>query len=72
MGQDRSGKHGAMAQGPGRQPPERTAAEGPWGGPVRSRRGAEIHCAEGGHICSLLMEGHPLHALAARLEAGGP
>ena len=24
-------------------------------------RGAEIRCAKGGHVCALLMEGHPLH-----------
>ena len=24
-------------------------------------RGAEIRCAKGGHVCSLFMEGHPLH-----------
>ena len=38
-----------------------TAAEGPWGGPVYAYRGAEIRCAEGGHTCALIMEGHPLH-----------
>ncbi len=40
-----------------------TAAAGPWGGPVFRYRGAEIRCLKGGHVCSLLMESHPLHGL---------
>ena len=46
---------------PERHSPIETAAEGPWGGPVYSYRGAEIRCAKGGHVCALLMDGHPLH-----------
>ena len=38
-----------------------TAATGPWGGPVYAYRGPEIRCAKDGHVCSLFMEGHPLH-----------
>jgi hypothetical protein len=38
-----------------------TSTEGPWGGPVYSYRGAEIRCQTGGHVCALLMDGHPLH-----------
>ncbi len=41
--------------------PELTAEAGPWGGPVYRYRGAEIRCNKGGHVCALLMEGHPLH-----------
>ena len=44
-----------------RPEPELTAAEGPWGGPTYSYRGAEIRCAKGGHVCGLFMEGHPFH-----------
>ena len=40
-----------------------TAAAGPWGGPVFSYRGAEIRCNKGGHVCTLLMEEHPLHGV---------
>ena len=40
--------------------PERTAAEGPWGGPSFGDRGATIHCAKGGHVCGLRLDGHPL------------
>ena len=46
---------------PARPQPELVAAEGPWGGPVYSYRGSEIRCNKGGHVCALLMEGHPLH-----------
>ena len=46
---------------PERPSPTETAAQGPWGGPVYSYRGAEIRCLKGGHVCALLMEGHPLH-----------
>jgi hypothetical protein len=45
---------------PSRPQPEQTAAEGPWGGPAYAYRGAEIRCAKGGHVCGLLMKGHPL------------
>ena len=38
-----------------------TASQGPWGGPVYRYRGGEIRCARGGQVCSLFMEGHPLH-----------
>ncbi len=44
-----------------RPQPEPVTAEGPWGGPVYRYRGAEIRRAEGGHVCGLFMEGHPLH-----------
>jgi hypothetical protein len=44
-----------------RPEPELVTAEGPWGGPVYRHRGAEIRCNKGGHVCALLMEGHPLH-----------
>ena len=50
-----------MAEAPARPEPELVAAEGPRGGPVYRYRGAEIRCAEGGHVCGLFMEGHPLH-----------
>lgn len=40
---------------------EPVAAEGPWGGPVYSYRGAEIRCSRGGHVCGLLMGAHPFH-----------
>ena len=46
---------------PERPFPTETAAQGPWGGPVYSYRGAEIRCLPGGHVCGLLMESHPLH-----------
>ena len=46
---------------PDRPFPLETATVGPWGGPVYSYRGAEIRCAKGGHVCSLFLEGHPLH-----------
>ena len=45
---------------PERPFPTETAAEGPWRGPVYSYRGAEIRCNKGGHVCALLMPGHPL------------
>ena len=48
---------------PARHEPELVTAEGPWGGPVYSYRGAEIRCNKGGHVCLLLMEGHPLHGM---------
>ena len=50
-----------MTDDPKRHEPELVTAEGPWGGPVYSYRGAEIRCNKGGHVCPLLMEGHPLH-----------
>ncbi len=50
-----------MTEPPQRPEPEMTTAAGPWGGPVYSYRGAEIRCARGGYVCSLFMEGHPLH-----------
>ena len=37
-----------------------TAAEGPWGGPTYSYRGAAIQCLPGGHVCGFTMDGHPL------------
>ncbi len=46
---------------PERPFPTETAAQGPWGGPVYSYHGAEIRCLKGGHVCALLMEGHPLN-----------
>ncbi len=49
-----------MTETPTRPQPELTAAEGPWGGPTYTYRGAEIRCAKGGHVCGLLMVGHPL------------
>ena len=48
-------------EAPARAQPELVIAEGPWGGPVYRYRGAEIRCNKGGHVCALLMEGHPLH-----------
>ena len=45
---------------PERPEPELTAEAGPWGGPVWRYRGAEIRCLKGGHVCALLMKGHPL------------
>ena len=50
-----------MTDPPPRTEPELVTAEGPWGGPVYAHRSAEIRCGKGGHVCSLLMEGHPLH-----------
>ena len=44
-----------------RPEPELTTAEGLWGGPVYSYRGAEIRCTKGGHVCGLLMDDHPLN-----------
>ncbi len=52
-----------MTDAPQHPQPEQTAAQGPWGGPAYAYRGAEIRCAKGGHVCGLLMEGHPLHGL---------
>ena len=46
---------------PDRPFPLETATVCPWGGPVYRHRGAETRCAKGGHVCSLFMEGHPLH-----------
>ena len=46
---------------PERPFPTETAAQGLWGGPVYSYRGAEIRCNRGGHVCTLLMPDHPLH-----------
>ena len=46
---------------PERPSPVETAAVGPWGGPVYRYRGAEIRCNRGGHVCALLMPGHPLN-----------
>ena len=43
-----------------RPEPELTAAEGPWGGPTYSYRGARIECGKGSHVCGLFLEGHPL------------
>ena len=50
-----------MTEPPERPEPEMTTAAGPWGGPVYRHRGAEIRCAQGDHVCALLMEGHPLN-----------
>ncbi len=47
-----------------RPQPEPVTAEGPWGGPVYRYRGAEIRCNKGGHVCALLMEGHPCNGAA--------
>ena len=53
-----------MTDTPERPGPELTAEAEPWGGPVYRYRGAEIRCLKGGHVCALLMEGHPLHGAA--------
>ena len=50
-----------MTTPPERSRPDLTAAKGLWGGPAYAYRGAEIRCLKGGHVCGLLMEGHPLH-----------
>jgi hypothetical protein len=42
---------------------EQTTAEGPWGGPTYSYRGARIECLKGGHVCGLFMDGHPIDRL---------
>jgi hypothetical protein len=44
------------------KPPQlvQTAAQGPWGGPTYSYRGARIECYPGGHVCGLFMPDHPL------------
>ena len=52
-----------MTGAPTRPQPELATAEGPWGGPVYHHRGAEIRCCKGGHVCALLLEGHPLHGM---------
>lgn len=46
----------------GRRPDPETfvTATGPLGGPSYAHRGAAIDCQSGGHICKLLMDGHPL------------
>lgn len=49
-----------MTDAPTRSEPELVAAEGLWGGSVYHYRGAEIRCLKGGHVCALLIEGHPL------------
>ena len=41
-------------------PLEQLAAVGPWDGPTYHFRGAEIRCCPGGHVCGLVMLGHPL------------
>ena len=51
-----------MTDAPARSEPELVAAEGPSGGPVYHYRGAEIRCAQGDHVCALLMEEHPFHS----------
>jgi hypothetical protein len=45
------------------EPPHlvQTTAQGPWGGPSYTYRGARIECAPGGHVCGLFMPEHPLH-----------
>jgi hypothetical protein len=48
-----------MTDAPARPQPELVTAQGPWGGPVYRCRGAEIRRNKGGHVCALLMEGHP-------------
>ena len=53
---------GAMTDAPARPQPELVTAEGPWGGPVYSCRGAEMRCSKGGHVCALRMEGPPCTA----------
>ena len=50
-----------MTDAPERRDLLETAPAGPWGGPVYNYRGAEIRCNKGGHVCALLMEGHPLN-----------
>ena len=50
-----------MTEAPTRPQPELVTAEGPSGGPIYRYRGAEIRCAQGDHVCTLLMEGHPFH-----------
>jgi hypothetical protein len=54
----------AMTEAP---EPVLTTEQGPWGGPVYAHRGAEIRCAKGGHVCALLLEGHPLDMPLDRL-----
>ena len=53
-----------MSEAPAPPDLEMVAAEGPWGGPVFRYRGAEIRCLKGGHVCGLVMPGHPLHGHA--------
>jgi hypothetical protein len=50
-----------MAEASTRPQPELVTAEVSSGGPVYRYRGAEIRCAQGDHVCALLMEGHPFH-----------
>jgi hypothetical protein len=40
-----------------------TSAAGPWGGPTYSYRGTRIECLKGGHVCGLVLDGHPLTGL---------
>lgn len=42
-------------------PLEQLAAAGPWDGPSYRFRSAEIHCCPGGHVCGLVLAGHPLN-----------
>ncbi len=61
---------GAMTDAPAvseRPQPELVTAEGPWGGPVYRYRGAEIRCAESGHVRALFTAGHPLHGRSSRV-----
>ena len=54
----------SLASGPdlSRRPePDRLRTpEGPLGGPAYEHRSAMIHCHPGGHVCRLVMPGHPL------------
>ena len=42
---------------------EQLAATGAWDGPSYRYRGAEIRCLPGGHVCGLVMAGHPLNGV---------
>jgi hypothetical protein len=43
-----------VTDAPNRPEPELVTEQGPWGGPVYAYRGAEIRCAEDGHVALLM------------------
>jgi hypothetical protein len=59
-GMDRMSE-GMFPEPPAPPQPVQIAAQGPWGGPTYSYRGARIKCIPGSHVCGLFMPAHPLH-----------
>jgi hypothetical protein len=43
---------------------EETTVTGPLGGPSCGYRGAVIDCMKGGHVCRLILDGHPLTGMS--------